>query len=262
MASKRQLARFIFKLDRKLVKEQKSLATKLYKEMQRQLKEMVANNGEFESNTFDILMDAYLTIGLEFASKQFNALTTGDYTKSTDFFMSYWKQWIERFVSIRVAEKVKNMDAWTSERYTDIKAQIKRTIAESAISVPDEYIATQLEKKLGSGVLSKGRAMTIARTETAAIANEAKMKSAESWKNENNQKQFKMWVHRTSKNDRDYHVQLDGMILPVEEKFQVYAENGMVDYMDYPHDPSASAANSINCNCQVVYMSEDYVNQL
>ena len=82
------------------------------------------------------------------------------------------------------------------------------------------------------------------------IANEAKAKSAESWAGENNQKQFKMWVHRPSKQERDNHAYLDGLIIPVEEKFQVVAENGLVDYMNYPHDPSGSAANVINCNCQ------------
>lgn len=262
MASKRQLARFIFKLDRKLVKEQKALASTLYKEMQKQLEEIVANDGTFHSNTFSILMDAYLKIGLEFANKQFNALTTGDYTKANDFFLEYWKEWIDKFVSIRVAEKVKNIDGYTVERFNDIKAQIKRVVAESVVSVPNVYIAEQLRKKLGAGVLSKGRAMTIARTETSAIANEAKAKSAESWAGENGQRQFKMWVHRASKQQRDNHAFLDGLIIPVEEKFQVVAENGLVDYMDYPHDPSGSAANVINCNCQVVYVSEDYVNQL
>ena len=76
--------------------------------------------------------------------------------------------WIDKFVSIRVAEKVKNIDGYTVERFNDIKAQIKRVVAESAVSVPNEYIAEQLREKLGAGVLSKGRAMTIARTETSA----------------------------------------------------------------------------------------------
>ena len=263
MASKRQLKRFIFKLERKLVREQKKLSSKLYKELQRQMKEIIANDGIFESRTHDILMDAYLTIGVEFASKQFDALTTGDYTKTDRFFLEYWKQWIQNFVSIRVAEKVKNMDNWSLTRYAEIKQQVRDAITESGtLSVPNEVIADAIEKRLGTGVFSRNRAMTIARTETASIANEAKAKSAETWAGENGQKQFKMWVHRNSKDPRENHTYLDGMIIETNEKFQVVAQNGTIDYMMYPHDPYASAENVINCNCQVVYMSEDYVNQL
>lgn len=263
MASKRQLKRFIFKLERKLIRERKKLSSKLYAELQRQMKEIIANDGIFESRTHDILMDAYLTIGVEFASKQFDALTTGDYSKANRFFLEYWKEWIQNFVSIRVAEKVKNMDNWSSQRYAEIKQQVRNAITESGtLSIPHEVIADAIEKKLGAGVFSRSRAMTIARTETASIANEAKAKSAETWAGENGQKQFKMWVHRNSKDPRENHAYLDGMIIETNETFQVVAQNGTTDYMMYPHDPDASAENVINCNCQVVYMSEDYVNQL
>lgn len=262
MASKRQLKRFIFKLDRKLVREQKKLASVLYKELQRQMAEIIANDGKFESRMHDILLDAYLNIGVEFASKQFDALTTGDYSKAGTFFLEYWKSWIKDFVVFRIAEKVVNMDAWTTKRYGEVLQQIKQVIEENAMSVPNTYIAEQLEIKLGAGVFSRSRAMTIARTETASIANEAKAKSAESWAGQNGQKQYKMWVHRNSKDARDNHVYLDGLIIETNETFQVVAENGTVDNMQYPHDPNASAENVINCNCQVVYMSEDYVNQL
>lgn len=260
MASKRQLKRFIFKLERKLVREQKKLSSKLYKELQRQMKEIIANDGIFESRIHDILMDAYLTIGVEFASKQFDALTTGDYTKTDRFFLEYWKEWIENFVTIRVAEKVKQMDGWTSKRYREVLDVITES---GTLSIPNEVIAEQLRDKLGTGVFSRSRAMTIARTETASIANEAKAKSAETWAGENGQKQFKMWVHRNSKDPRENHEYLDGMILPVEEYFQVVAQDGEPEDMLYPHDPNnGSAKNKVNCNCQVVYMSEDYVNQL
>lgn len=259
MASKRQLKRFIFKLERKLVREQKKLSSKLYKELQRQMKEIIANDGQFESRTHDILMDAYLTIGVEFASKQFDALTTGDYTKADRFFLEYWKEWIENFVTIRVNEKVKQMDGWTSKRYKEVLDVITES---GTLSIPNEVIAEQLRERLGTGVFSRNRAITIARTETSAIANEAKAKSAESWAGQNGQKQYKMWVHRNSKDPRENHVYLDGMIIETNEKFQVVAENGTIDYMMYPHDPNGSAENVINCNCQVVYMSEDYVNQL
>ena len=133
------------------------------------------------------------------------------------------------------------------------------------MSVEPSYIAEQLHKKLGRGVFSNSRAMRIARTETSAIANLAKAKSAESWagqSEQSGQRQFKMWVHRPSNSPRDNHVFLDGLIIETNEKFQVVAENGTVDYMDYPHEENASAENVINCNCQVVYMSEDYMKQL
>ena len=263
MASKRQLKRFIFKLERKLIRERKKLSSKLYAELQRQMKEIIANDGIFESRTHDILMDAYLTIGVEFASKQFDALTTGDYSKANRFFLEYWKEWIKNFVTIRVAEKVKNMDNWSLTRYAEIKQQVRDAVTESGtLSIPHEVIADAIEKKLGSSVFSRSRAMTIARTETASIANEAKAKSAETWAGENGQKQFKMWVHRNSKDPRENHAYLDGVIIETNETFQVVAQNGTTDYMMYPHDPDASAENVINCNCQVVYMSEDYVNQL
>ena len=261
MASKRELKRFIFKLERKLVRERKKLSSKLAKELKRQLEEIIKNDGTFESKTYDILMDAYLDIGMEFADKQFNALTTGDFSKADRFFLDYWKEWIEQFVSIRIEQRVKGMDAFSKKRYEEIM----EVILESPMSVEPSYIAEQLHEKLGRGVFSDSRAMTIARTETSAIANLAKAKSAESWADQSEQsgqRQYKMWVHRPSNSPRDNHVFLDGLIIETNEMFQVRDENGNVDYMSHPHDENGSAGNVINCNCQVVYMSEDYMNQL
>ena len=112
MASKRELKRFIFKLERKLVRERKKLSSKLAKELKRQLNEIIKNDGTFESKTYDILMDAYLEIlGWSLQTNKFNALTTGDFSKGRSlFFLTIGRDGLSNLFQLRLLKKLRT---WT-----------------------------------------------------------------------------------------------------------------------------------------------------
>ena len=102
--------------------------------------------------------------------------------------------------------------------------------------------------------LYKWQMMRISRTETASASNYA------SWKAMESQRLIvdKVWIsshdHRTrdgeQKNEFD-HLAMDGMVLPKDRKFKVPNENGTIDEIMYPVDPTGEASNIINCRCTI-----------
>ena len=256
MASKREIKRFAFKLDRKLIKYEKVMQSQLLKELKRQENEIIANDGKFENKMLPILLKAYETIGLEIAEEQFKAL--GTTFKKDRFFLEAWQKWIDDVLTFRLIRKIDDISEYTALRYKEIM----EVIQDVGLSIPRSEIERRLHKELGKGVFSKSRARMIARTETASLANESKNRSAETWKEETGLKQYKMWIHRGASDPREPHVALDGIIVEDKEDFQIVNDDGSVEYAKYPHDPNLSAQNVINCSCQVMYVGEDYANSL
>ena len=92
--------------------------------------------------------------------------------------------------------------------------------------------------------ISKGRARTIARTESANLFNNANLNTAK----EVGMK-YKTYVHGVnSPNERPHHKALSGTKLKFDEKFVL---NGIE--CDTPHDNSLPAREVCNCSCIVQY---------
>ena len=92
--------------------------------------------------------------------------------------------------------------------------------------------------------ISKGRAKTIARTESANLMNNANLNTAK----EVGMK-YKTWIHGVnSPNERPHHKALSGTKLKFDEKFVL---NGIE--CDTPHDNSLPAREVCNCSCIVSY---------
>ena len=92
--------------------------------------------------------------------------------------------------------------------------------------------------------ISKGRAKTIARTESANLFNNANLNTAK----EVGMK-YKTWIHGVnSPNERPHHKALSGTKLKFDEKFVL---NGIE--CDTAHDNSLPAREVCNCSCIVQY---------
>ena len=92
--------------------------------------------------------------------------------------------------------------------------------------------------------ISKGRARTISRTESANLFNNANLNTAK----EVGMK-YKTWIHGVnSPNERPHHKALSGTKLKFDEKFVL---NGIE--CDTPHDNSLPAREVCNCSCIVQY---------
>ena len=92
--------------------------------------------------------------------------------------------------------------------------------------------------------ISKGRARTIARTESANLMNNANLNTAKEVG-----LKYKTWIHGVnSPNERPHHKALSGTKLKFDEKFVL---NGIE--CDTAHDNSLPAREVCNCSCIVSY---------
>lgn len=93
--------------------------------------------------------------------------------------------------------------------------------------------------------MSKTRAELIARTESCTTINAG---STELYKEEGIEQ--KEWIAVQDDRTRDAHLAMDGVVIPIEDKFEVPATSQSEGaFMDYPGDASAPAGQVCNCRC-------------
>jgi len=191
----------------------------------------------------------YYKTMVDYLSRQWEQLDKNIAQKKERFFMSTWSFWIENYILTTLVNKVVGIDETTREQL------VAETIESNKIGETREEFSKRIQAVMG-GAAGKKRARVIARTEAGNAINIAKTKSAEDWAAQTDLPIGKLWIHRGAKDPRDWHVALDtGVAIPKDEPFIVTDPNtGITDRMMYPHDPSASAGNVINCGCQVVYV--------
>ena len=93
----------------------------------------------------------------------------------------------------------------------------------------------------------KWRAELIARTESCSTMNAGSMilYSAEGI-------QMKEWISVQDDRTRDAHLVMDGVVVPITDKFEVPATSQSEGaWMDYAGDPSAPASQVCNCRCTI-----------
>ena len=118
-----------------------------------------------------------------------------------------------------------------------------------------DSLAVQIKKMLAASDelffdMSKARAELIARTESCTTINAG---STELYKAEGIQE--KGWLSVQDDRTRDAHLLMDGVVVPIDEKFEVPATSqteGAI--MDYPGDPTAPASAVCNCRCSLIPM--------
>jgi uncharacterized protein with gpF-like domain len=99
---------------------------------------------------------------------------------------------------------------------------------------------------------SQFRAKTIALTEVHGAAMFASRETVNKIGQDLGVSVLKKWVPVTDDRTRANHMAMLGQpYISMDEKFMVGGEK-----MDRPSDPSASAANVINCRCSLVYKRE------
>lgn len=156
-------------------------------------------------------------------------------SKVTDIKMSTIKYKLDERYRKSVGSKVKGITETTRE-------SLERVIRDNR-ELPYSEIAEKIAEKIET--MSLARAITIAKTEINKTSNEVDNDIALETLAKN-----KTWLHTgRGKTDRADHLALDGVTIPIEDKFTM----GNGELADYPLDPSLSAENSINCACMVVF---------
>jgi SPP1 gp7 family putative phage head morphogenesis protein len=118
------------------------------------------------------------------------------------------------------------------EEGEDLRKRVERLVA-----VSDEMFAED----------KKWRAELIARTESCTTMNAG---AIELYKSEDIG--YKEWVSIQDDRTRDAHLLMDGVVVPVTDKFEVPATSQSEGaFMEYAGDPSAPAGQVVNCRCTV-----------
>ena len=247
MQSKSNIKRYIFRSDRILKAYEKKYKRLIHEALKEQARYAIEHNFEINDTLTPVIEQLYNEVGLRMYEYQYKLLED---TTEKSIFLNTFEVWLKGYLSTVVGERVRNIDLTT-------KLSLKKIVEEGFVGrTLFELTAEKLQQAFS---FSAKRAMMITRTEIGNINNEAKDKSSEDWKKQSGNELYKIWIHRGAKDPRDWHLALDnGKAIPKGQKYTVSNPNGETDYMDRPHDSTASAGNTINCGCEVVYVSESY----
>ena len=145
------------------------------------------------------------------------------------------------WIDTKGLELCTEMDATTVR---ELRRVLGASIAEG------DSLAVQIKKMLNASdelfyEMSKSRAELIARTESCTTINAG---STELYKAEGIT--MKEWLSVQDDRTRDSHLLMDGVVIPIEDKFEVPATSQSEGaFMDYPGDASAPASEVVNCRC-------------
>jgi hypothetical protein len=205
-----------------------------------------------QGETFDpeIMLKAYIEfyqgVFVDSARREYNSIRMQNPQKDfipDGFFLSTWQSWIGHQVRTNMKWMVDNVNNNTSRMVTAIVAQ----------GITEGWQPFTLADAIKDKVVSKARALAIARTEATTANAMGKQRSAEEWKNETGQTLYKKWIWGGSKDPRIPHQQQAEM--PPVPEADAFPLTGL--YL--PGEMSAPASERINCSCSVIYMSQDYV---
>ena len=142
------------------------------------------------------------------------------------------------------------------KRISDTAKELINEIIDEGIAAGHgaAVVAVNIRKRLATGAVTRARARTIARTETHNAATYASQETAKDLDIPGLQKQ---WVANTvGGRTRSTHLAMNGVTIGLDDKFSVPSLSGGFDEMDRPGDPTASAANVIQCRCSLIYVEE------
>ena len=198
----------------------------------------------------EVYVKFYQTVFVDSAKKEFDRIRQDNREKAfvpDDFFLNTWKEWIRDWV-------LQNLGGLITDVNDNTLKQIQQTLGEGIEQGLNPF---QLEKLLFEQIPNINRARAIARTESTRAYNEGKKRSATDWANQTGTKLWKIWIHGGAKEPRFQHIQAQDKPIKSDQPF-IFSNNGVQVFMDKPGDINGGAAQTINCSCVVVYVSEAY----
>ena len=193
----------------------------------------------------------YQTVFVDSAKKEFDRIRQDNREKAyvpDDFFLNTWKEWIKDWVLQNLGGLIKDVNDNTLKQIQEVLGQ----------GIEQGFNPFQLEKLLLEQIPNINRARAIARTESTRAYNEGKKRSATDWANQTGTKLWKIWIHGGSREPRFQHIQAQNKPIPANSFFEFISPKIGVVQMDKPGDVNGGAAQTINCSCVVVYVSEAY----
>jgi hypothetical protein len=192
----------------------------------------------------------YQTVFVDSATKEFNRIRQDNLEKAfipDNFFLNTWKEWIKDWVLQNLGQLILDVTNTTQKKVNEIIAQ----------GIQDGLNPFQIERLLLEIIPDVKRARAIARTESTRAYNEGKKKSANDWANQTGTQLWKIWIHGGTREPRLQHILAQDKPIRADQFF-VFTTKGVEVLMDKPGDQNGGAAQTINCSCVVVYVSEAY----
>jgi hypothetical protein len=192
----------------------------------------------------------YQKVFVDSAKKEFDRIRQDNQEKAyvpDDFFLNTWREWIKDWVLQNLGTLISGVNDTTLKQIQEILAD----------GIEQGLNPFQLERLLLKQIPNVARARAIARTESTRAYNEGKKKSADDWAKQTGTTLWKIWIHGGAKEPRFQHIQAQDKPIRADDTF-VFTTKGVEVRMDKPGDIKGGAAQTINCSCVVVYISESY----
>jgi hypothetical protein len=198
----------------------------------------------------DAYVKFYQAVFVDSATKEFNRIRQDNREKKflpDNFFVSTWLEFIKNWVIQNLGQLIFDVTDTSQKKVNEIVAK----------GIEDGLTPRQIEELLVEQIPDIKRARAIARTEATRAYNEGKKRSAQDWANQTGTQLWKLWIHGGAKEPRIQHIQAQNKPVRFDQPF-VFFTNGVQVLMDKPGDLNGGAAQTINCSCVVVYVSESY----
>lgn len=192
----------------------------------------------------------YQTVFVDAATKEFNRIRQDNREKKflpDNFFVATWLEFIKNWVIQNLGQLIFDVTDTSQKRVNEIVA----------LGIQEGLNPRQIEERLLREIPDIKRARAIARTESTRAYNEGKKKSAQDWANQTGVNLWKLWIHGGAKEPRIQHILAQDKPIRFDQPF-VFITDGTEVLMDKPGDINGGAAQTVNCSCVVVYVSESY----
>lgn len=192
----------------------------------------------------------YQSVFVDSATKEFNRIRQDNREKAflpDDFFVNTWLEFIKNWVIVNLGQLIFEVTNTTQNRVNEIVSE----------GIEQGLNPRQIEERLLQEIPDLKRARAIARTESTRAYNEGKKKSALDWANQTGTNLWKIWIHGGAKEPRIQHILAQDKPKRFDQPF-VFNTNGVEVLMDKPGDLAGGAAQTVNCSCVVIYVSESY----
>jgi len=232
-----------------------------YREFYKGLKEQVgpALENPYAQISAEPMTRAYTRVyeyaGVDQAKKEYARIKKQEGTKvELQLLLATWRLWMRDYVVNNLATMITNVSQNTQDA-------INRALQDGLDAGDTQTQLFNRIYKYTLGEIGRVRARLIGRTEVTRATNVGKRRSADDYSNLNNGiTMYKKWIHVPQKENRDTHVaEGNKPPIPIDDDFQVLnQETGGITLMAQPGDPTAGAAQTCNCGCTVIYMSERF----
>lgn len=171
-----------------------------------------------------------------------------DRKKRIDYALLFYEAVWYVLTMIRLENERNRLDDKESYRVS-LEYRIKDIIEDTPVdeeyieNITEDIIDTTFRHLDDEYFLSERRAVLIAQNEANTVMNGADFFNAKK-----SGKTHKQWIAQLDEKTREWHLLIDGTFIPIDEKFKVGGEE-----MRFPHDPTASPENLVNCRCTCIY---------